>query len=180
MTIEEQKAELRKQIKQEKQNISEDIKIREAKDVFAALEKMQEFRLAKTILCYWSLPDELNTHAFVNKWLGKKKVYLPRVEGKEVKVIEYKGKDSLHKGSFGISEPIGIELTDLSLIDLIIVPGIAFTKNGIRMGRGGGYYDKLLVKMHSAFTVGVGYSFQLKEEIPVLPHDIKLNRIITP
>ena len=69
-------------------------------------------------------------------------------------------------------------MTDPSEIELIIVPAVAFDRNGNRLGRGKGFYDRLL-QTTSATKIGVGYDFQLIEEIPAEPHDIPMDMVIT-
>ena len=80
--------------------------------------------------------------------------------------------------SFGILEPLGEEFTDFGQIDLAIVPGMGFDRNLNRIGRGKGYYDKLLPNLR-AFLVGVCYTFQLHDEIPVETHDFPMNCVIS-
>ena len=79
-------------------------------------------------MLYWSLFDELNTQPFVGKWWKKKNIYLPRVVGEQVDVVPYKGLDSMVEGAFRILEPTGQPILNLQQIDLVIVPGVAFTK----------------------------------------------------
>ena len=68
----------------------------------------------------------------------------------------------------------------LGEIDLIVVPAVAFDKTGLRLGRGGGYYDKFLKKHARAMLIGVGYDFQLVDQVPAERHDQKVHRIILP
>lgn len=178
MSVNELKVQIRNQVKFAKRLLSQAQKLSESQKVFSELELMQEFVLAKRILCYWSLPDELQTQLFIDKWYSKKKIYLPRIDNNELKVIRYSGIEFMQTGSFGILEPKGDCIEDLRKIDLIIVPGVAFSNNGNRLGRGGGYYDRLLQKTPKAYKIGVGYSVQLKESVPVLPHDIKMDSIL--
>jgi hypothetical protein len=84
----------------------------------------------------------------------------------------------LKQGAFGIWEPGDTRETDPGSIDWIIVPGVAFDKKLNRLGRGKGYYDKLLVQT-SATKIGICYELQLFDEIPAEPHDIKMDFIIT-
>ena len=84
------------------------------------------------------------------------------------------------EGKFGILEPAAAcELGELKRLDLILVPGVAFDWQGHRLGRGKGYYDRLLGEV-SGTTCGVGYDHQIIATIPVEPHDVRLNCILTP
>ncbi|MGQ1784336.1 MULTISPECIES: 5-formyltetrahydrofolate cyclo-ligase [unclassified Saccharicrinis] len=174
-----QKKILRQQINDQKKLLTAEIRNRQAKQVFDQLEQQDTFIHSDHMLCYWSLPDELPTHEFMNKWYRKKNFYLPKVVGVELSLHLYKGESSLSKGAYGIWEPTGAELLQPEVIDVIIVPGVAFAASGNRMGRGGGYYDRLLPKLQSAYKVGVGFNFQLVEGIPTEPHDINMDCVIT-
>jgi 5-formyltetrahydrofolate cyclo-ligase len=90
----------------------------------------------------------------------------------------FEGNDKMHRGKFGIPEPTTPAYE--GAIDLIIVPAVAFDKRGYRLGRGGGFYDRFIKKQPHATLIGVGYDFQLLEEVPVLKHDQKMHRIILP
>ena len=96
-----------------------------------------------------------------------------------MEVRPYDGEDMMRKGRLGVPEPQ--TRTYKGAIDLILVPGVVFDQHRHRIGRGGGYYDKFLTKHPGAKKFGVCYSFQLKKrEIPHLPSDHKVNRVITP
>lgn len=136
--VEDEKRAIRQHIKDQKMKLSATLRCRQAQQVFDQLEQQAYFAKASHVLCYWSLPDELPTHDFVNKWYQHKKFYLPKVVGKDLHLRRYSGQASLQKGAFGIGEPTGDPLLQLDLVNLVIVPGIAFSVQGSRMGRGGG------------------------------------------
>ena len=120
------------------------------------------------MLLYWSMDDEVFTHDYVCKWAGKKTVLLPCVKGDVLELRVFKGMESLQPGeAFGILEPVGELYTDYDAIDLIVVPGVAFDRHGNRLGRGRGYYDKILKETRVARKVGICFGFQFVEEVPV-------------
>jgi 5-formyltetrahydrofolate cyclo-ligase len=80
---------------------------------------------------------------------------------------------------FGIGEPTGEEFTNLDAVELIMVPGVAFDRTGNRMGRGRGFYDRLLKSTPNATKIGLAYDFQMMDAIPTEPHDVKMNLVIT-
>ncbi|MCW3804058.1 5-formyltetrahydrofolate cyclo-ligase [Plebeiibacterium marinum] len=169
---------LRDRIKSEKKTMAQEQRATESANVFYAIESLPEFKNTQHVLCYWSLADELDTHVFVERWFKHKLFYLPRVVGHEVEIIPYKGMDFMQKGAYGILEPLGEAISDLSDITFALIPGMAFTRDGYRMGRGGGYYDKLLPCLPNAFKVGIGYSCQLVDMLPVEEHDVKLDLVV--
>ncbi|WP_368408689.1 5-formyltetrahydrofolate cyclo-ligase, partial [uncultured Muribaculum sp.] len=129
------------------------------------------------ILMYHSLPDELSTIDFIDKWHTRKHFFLPRVNGVNLDVLPY-DRTRLQYGSFHIEEPTGDDIEDIDNIELIIVPGIAYDNRGNRVGRGKGYYDRLLSRT-KATKIGIGYDFQLVDEIDSEPHDITMDIVIT-
>lgn len=136
------------------------------------------FKEAQTVLLYYSLLDEVRTHEFVERISQEKQVVLPVVTGDELELRRYSGKTDLKKGSFGIDEPTGEIVTDFSSIDVAIIPGVGFDKHGNRLGRGKGYYDRLLPKLQS-YNIGVCFSFQVLPEIPTESFDRPMDEVWT-
>lgn len=172
-----EKSDLRRKIKAMRMMLSDDDKCGAANQVFSQLEKCAAFLLADKILMYHSLPDELSTIAFLDKWGTKKHFYLPRVNGVNLDILPY-DRSRLELGAFHIEEPVGDDLTDPSEIELIVVPAVAYDRRGNRLGRGKGFYDRLL-STTKATKIGVGYDFQLVDEIAVEPHDVPVDMVIT-
>ncbi len=172
------KRKLRNEIIELKMNYSEKELHEFSKIIFNQLEQTRVFVDAKCILAYYSFPGEVFTHDFIAKYAKVKTIILPVVQKDKLILREFKGAKSMRESAFGILEPIGAEFTDFSKIDLAIVPGISFDTNLNRLGRGKGYYDKLLSQLDT-YLIGVCFSFQLKEEIPTEPHDLPMNCVIS-
>lgn len=148
-------------------------------DLLAVLEAHPAFQAAHTVLLYHSLKDEVHTHAFIEKWQGKKNILLPVVVGEDLELRHYTGPKDLRIGSYGIEEPVGKQFTDYAQLDLAIVPGVAFDPQGHRLGRGKGYYDRLLPLLPHTYKIGICFPFQYIEHIPVEPYDIPMDEVIT-
>lgn len=148
-------------------------------EIVAALEAHPAFRAANTILLYHSLKDEVDTHAFIQKWSREKQILLPVVVGDDLELRLYTGPEDLAIGAYGIEEPTGALFTDYSAINLIVVPGVAFDRNGNRLGRGKGYYDRLLPRIPSAYKIGICFPYQVVDEVPAEPFDIRMDEIIS-
>ena len=144
-----------------------------------AIEANPYFKEARTVLLYHSLPDEPDTHAFVEKWCREKRVLLPVVVGDDLELRLYTSSKDLAKGAYGIQEPVGEPFTDYQEIDFVAVPGVAFDHRGNRLGRGKGYYDRLLPRLARAYRAGICFPFQLFDEIPTEPQDIAMHCVIT-
>lgn len=172
------KSELRATIKRLKALIDDERKINDAQAVDNIIENSLWFILASKILTYHSLPDEIGTHRHIEKWHEAKQLFLPRVNGNDLDIVEY-SPSFTRQGSFNITEPCGDNNINPHELDLIIVPGVAFDLNGNRLGRGKGYYDRLLNNTN-ALKIGIGYDCQLLEQIPAEPHDAKMDAVITP
>lgn len=172
------KTEIRNRVKARKSLLSDAEKESAAQRVFARLEQSAAFVLADKVLLYHSLPDELFTHEFLQRWCHKKQFFLPRVNGVNLDILPYE-QSRMALGAFQIEEPLGNNITDIKDIELIIVPGIAYDRRGNRVGRGKGYYDRLLASSN-ATRIGVGYDFQLiDEDIPSEKHDVAMDIVIT-
>lgn len=177
--IKELKKALRKEIKERKNNASPERMVQASNEIFNQVEALPQFREAKTVLAYWSMPDEVNTHAFVQKWTGKKRMILPIIVGDLLELRVFSGLGGLvSSSSFGIQEPQAGELVSPREIDFAIIPGIAFDNKGNRLGRGKGYYDKFL-KQTNAYKVAVGFDFQIVESVPVASFDVPVDIVIT-
>ena len=136
-----------------------------------------QWKSANRIMAFMSLADEIDTSLLLAD--ASKKLYVPKVNGNDIDVYEYSS-GTVAPGAFGIMEPAGnaVLLRDTSQLDLVIVPGIAFTESGVRLGRGKGFYDRFLSQTHAA-TIAVCFDCQLVEQLPTEPHDIPAQYIVT-
>lgn len=179
MNIREEKKRMRTEISILKRNISPDEKQKESNDVITKIEDDQCFKKSSVILAYWPLDDEPDIRPLINRWEKLKKILLPKILENKLILIEYKGeKNMTAEPKYGVLEPNGSPFLDYDNIDLVILPGIAFDKQGFRLGRGKGYYDRLLPCISNAQKIGTGFSFQLVSKVPCEPHDVELNKII--
>jgi len=137
--------------------------------------KSKEFESAKVVGTYYAVGSEVTTELIIKRAtiLGKK-IALPRVEEDKITFYEPSSTKSLIRGRFGILEPPPYE--QMNDIDILIVPGIAFDKNGNRLGYGMGFYDRLL-SCKRTFSIGLAYSFQLLENLPHDKYDKRLDAI---
>ena len=148
--------------------------------IWERLEQNKTFQDSTDILIYWSMDDEVQTPAFIQKWTAAgKRFYLPSIQGEDLVVKRYAGTSNLTPGqSFSIPEPTGEPISDLSTITLVIVPGRAFDAQGNRMGRGRGFYDRLLSQLPHAIKAGVSFDCQKLPSVSVDAGDIKMDFVI--
>lgn len=178
MSITEQKKELRKIVKQRKAELSHSEKLRLSNTIWAKVEQLPEFKSAKTILAYWAMSDEVQTQDFILRWQAEKRFILPVINGDELELREFNGVDELKEcDNFKVLEPHAGKLVDTTEIDLIIVPGVAFDKQGNRLGRGKAYYDKLL-RNSVVYKIAVCFECQIVDNVPVECTDIQMDKIV--
>ena len=171
------KSDIRMSIKDLKKNITAEERTRFSEQIRCRIEQLPEFKQAKTILLYHSLPDEADTSSFLRLWKEDKRLLLPAVKGDNLIIRNYHP-EKLKTGRYGIIESQGDRITDLSVIDMIIIPGVAFDKKRNRLGRGKGYYDRLLSQVETC-KIGICYDCQITDFLPVEKHDIPMDYIIT-
>lgn len=172
-----------REIKRGTENLAESRK-QQSDDICRKVMADGLWRSAGTVLLYHALPDEVDTRLLLENALGMdKRVLLPKVCGDSLTVHEYTGPESLSVGAYGIQEPTGPQV-DLDQIIrqnggdlLVIVPGMAFDHHGNRLGRGKGYYDRLLSN-DRMYKIGICYSYQYLTHIPSEEHDIRMNEVI--
>lgn len=178
------KSTLRTQIREALQKMSNAERAAASQQICSRLEGQELWRNARSILFYAPLPEEPDIWRLVTDSLAAgKDVLLPRFEAEHGHYSACLIRDpvrDVRKGRFGIREPAENCVTiALNRLDLILVPGIAFHMDGHRLGRGKGFYDRLLAVLEGP-TCGVAFDQQIVSQIPVEPHDIQLNCILTP
>lgn len=176
--ISSEKAKIRKEIKEHKKLLTAEDKLHAAEAVFSKIERQTAFIKAETILLYWSMPDELPTHDFIKKWCTSKLILLPVVKGHHMTIRPFVREDELSRGDWSVMEP-ATSADYLKMVDLVIVPGVAFDGKRRRLGRGKGYYDKYL-KSKKIEKWGLSYDFQLYDIIPAAYFDVRMDKVFTP
>ncbi len=137
-----------------------------------------DYQNAATVLLYHPLPDEVDTRILIDDaYNNGKKVILPVVAGSDLQLRIY-SPGAMTQGAFGIQEPTGELFTDYGEISLAIIPGMGFDARCHRLGRGKGYYDRLLPRLKNARKVGICFDFQYLEDIPCEPHDVIMDSVV--
>ncbi len=138
---------------------------------------------SQRILIYAARQDELDTRPLIRRLLRTPRaVYLPRIEDGRIFLYRVTNlKKDLQLGPYGIHEPQRAKSRqgDIQDMDLAIVPGLGFTREGVRLGRGGGYFDRLLAKAGHVVKIGVGFREQILKKIPVRRHDVRMDFVVT-
>ena len=137
----------------------------------------EAFRQAKVVMMYYPIQQEPDVRPLMNEFLNEKVILLPVAHRKTIEMRQYKGREDLHRGKFGIPEPSGAAYKGEP--ELIIVPGVAFDEDCNRLGRGGGYYDRFLRRFHRAKKYAVAYDFQVVKKVPMASFDARIDGVFT-
>lgn len=179
-----EKAMLRREVADHMRGLSAERRAAAAARARALLQQQSIWQTAKTVLLFAPLPDEPDVWPLVSAALSSgKQVALPRYVATSAEYIACwvrEPEKDVEIGQYGIREPNErCMIAPLLRLDFILVPGVAFDLHGRRLGRGRGHYDRVLAAARGT-TCGVAFDEQIVREVPVEPHDVHLNCILTP
>ncbi|HII53459.1 5-formyltetrahydrofolate cyclo-ligase [Candidatus Micrarchaeota archaeon CG08_land_8_20_14_0_20_49_17] len=179
------KSELRQMVKNRLGALSPTEIVQKSEQVRVQLFSMPVFKRAKTVMFYASTKGEVHTPPMIVDAMNSgKTVLLPKMDGERslTKILACKVSDfeELVPNKFGIPEPRGASVP-IELIDVIIVPGLAFDEKCSRIGRGHGYFDKFLALADKKSTrfIALAFELQLFSQIPSEPHDVPMHAVVT-
>ena len=187
MNIQARKQALRQSIIAAREKLPAAERLRLSHAIVKAICGLPEYRQAQTVLGYLNFGAEMAAELWVQQALADgKRVLLPRVNRASKHLDIYKVQD-LHQdvapGAWGIREPVVercIKEDALGTVDFILLPGVAFTREGGRLGYGGGFYDKLLAQMpHRPALVAGAFALQVVQEIPLESTDRNVGWLVT-
>jgi len=155
--------------------------------VIELIRGLAEWKNSCEVLIYWPIKGEVDVRPLVTElWQRGCKVLMPRCRPDafgEMDIACASCEDELTPGPFSIMEPDAEKCppVDTCCPDMALIPGVCFDRRGYRLGFGGGYYDRLLGgdDMKDTFTIGLGYNFQLVEQLPIQPWDMAVDVICT-
>lgn len=175
------KNQIRKIVKSRKSLMSKEFKLDASAKIFQMIDEAALLSSAENIMLYHSLPDEVDTHAALKRLAEYKNVFLPVVVGDDIKVARFRSADDMVIGAYDILEPRSeciVDDSEISKIEVCIIPAVALDRGGVRLGRGKGYYDRFL-KGKSFIKIGITYDCQLFDMLPVDPFDINMDYVVT-
>jgi 5-formyltetrahydrofolate cyclo-ligase len=183
-TPEKQKAALRQRVRDAVRNVSPADRLTGSIQACTRLREEPIWREANWVLLYSPLPDELDVLPLLQDALeAGKQVALPRfdpVQNSYLACHVLNSNDDLRIGPYGIREPREhCPVVPLNRLDFVLVPGVAFAMDGRRLGRGKGVYDRLLTAVRGS-KCGAAFDEQIVDDLPMEPHDIRLDSILTP
>lgn len=179
--MDEIKKEFRRELRQRIAALDEKYLEKSNKKIYDTMSALEEIKNARDIFAYYSAKKEVDTHELIRLWLKEgKRVYLP---------ISYKGgvmsfhrltdPGQLTEGMYDLLQPSEqAEEGEPDESSVIIVPALTYDVRGYRMGQGGGYYDRWL-KKHGGFSVGLARDALICPQVPVMPHDCRVDCVVT-
>jgi 5-formyltetrahydrofolate cyclo-ligase len=181
--IRQEKSRLRAQLQEADLHVSSD-RAEASAMICERLRQQIVWQEARSVLFFAPMAGEPDVWPLLSEALkAGKQIALPRYSREGDSYLPYRVSDlirDVRMGHYGIREPVpGCLSLELNLLDLTLVPGVGFGINGGRLGRGKGYYDRLLAGIQGR-KCGVAFDWQVVSEIPVEPHDVCLDYIVTP
>ena len=175
------KSGLRKEFLRRRQLLSGQTATSKSDQIFRNVIRLKELISAQNFLVYLPVNNEVDTKQIIKHLiLQKSAVFVPAfLKGiNTYKAAKFTGYTDLGEGPYKIPQPIKLSTLDIDSVDVAIVPCLAFSKRGIRLGYGKGVYDRLLDDS-SALKIGVAYNFQVVDRIPREKHDLVMDIIVT-
>lgn len=180
----ESKKSIRRLVQERKDVLSKDERQNLDNIIFDKVINSYAYKNSHTIFIFVSYNNEVDTHKIIKQALRDKKILcVPKIISKEegMDIVQIKSFEDLKEGAYGILEPADSELKiEEKNIDVSYLPGLAFDRRGGRVGYGGGFYDRFLLKTRkNSKKIGLAYKFQVFTEVPMEEHDVFIDGIIT-
>ena len=134
-----EKNTIRSEIRRQAELRNERWRRQSSEAILRRLERLDAFERAASVALYWSLPGEVFTHDLVERWSRSKRIYLPVMQGDGLILKRFTDRNDLREARFGVQEPVTGETAGPGDMELIVVPGVAFDRQGNRLGHGKGY-----------------------------------------
>jgi len=181
----EAKQELRREVLAMRAALPEEERAHRSRQAARRLLELPALSSSQTIMAFYPFQDEIDTRIFMEEARKRgKELWLPRTEvaARRLTPYVYRSEEELRSGVYGIREP-DPELSclaDVSRLDAIVLPGVAFDRTGGRLGYGGGFYDRFLAALQrKPLLIGYAFSIQVVDRVPLEEHDYLLDFVVT-
>jgi 5-formyltetrahydrofolate cyclo-ligase len=174
------KNELRKMILEQRKKLSEEDVYELSEQICNKVKELQVYKEAEDICLYMPANNEVDvTFLIEDAWNAGKSVWLPKTSGRRMDFFKFDSTTPLSEGAYKILEPVSDVMLDPDEKTLVLMPGVAFSMEGGRIGYGKGYYDIYLEQHYLSKKIAGGYDFQIVDDLPIEEHDIKPDFIIS-
>ncbi len=177
----EKRKQIRSEMKARRNALSKEEREKASAAICEHLKKASWYDDTEMLLCYMPIGSEVDVGLFMEMALRDgKRIYIPRTEGDRMTFYRFEGHSHLEKGNFGVLEPrISKDYYHPDWDGVVIVPGVAFSKKGERMGYGKGYYDRFLANSPHLYPVGVGFAVQIADTLHAHEMDVPMMELYT-
>ena len=178
--LKREKARIRRAVLEQRDALPADIRAEWGERIAARFVELPEVGTAEAVMVFSSFGSEVPTGSLVERLRARGIVVaLPRIEGADLVAVPFVPGDPVRATTFGAFEPVAPDVVDPAALDVIGVPGVAFDRQGHRIGYGGGYYDRFLRGLHT-FTVAVAFGLQVVDRpLPAGNFDLPVHAIVT-
>ncbi len=179
--LKQAKRALRREVLAERDRLSEAERAEKSAAIADRVLAMEEIAGARTVMAFWSFGSEVDTIPLLERLhAAGTRVALPRIEGRDITPVGYSIGDPVSETSFGAKEPVSDRVLAPAELDLVVVPGVAFDREGGRVGYGAGFYDRLLPRVREdTAAVGVAFALQVVERVPAGGVDRRVDAVVT-
>jgi 5-formyltetrahydrofolate cyclo-ligase len=168
------------------QQQKEEYRRRKSNAIRRKVFRLTAFRKARTVCCYVALPYEVQTRRMIDSMLMKgKRVVVPVAQPRTKRLRLSEVRDpaaDLARGAHGVWEPRRTAMRPWPVrgVDMVLVPGVAFDRRGLRLGHGHGYFDRFLARVPASVpTIGLAYRFQVLRRLPTAAHDRAVQKVLS-
>lgn len=178
------KKDIRRFVLEKRDKLEPDIKVELDKKIFSELINSEAYKNASVIFVFVSFKSEVDTHEIIKQALkDSKTICVPRINAKEreMEIFKINSLEELKEGYYGILEPgEDCPAVNGNNIDIVLMPGAAFDRQGGRIGYGGGFYDRFLSRMNKKVDkIALAYDFQILDRVPMDEFDVRVDGIVT-
>lgn len=178
------KKDIRRFVLEKRDKLEPDTKVELDKKIFSELINSEAYKNASVIFVFVSFKSEVDTHEIIKQALkDSKTICVPRINAKEreMEIFKINSLEELKEGYYGILEPgEDCPAVNGNNIDIVLMPGAAFDRQGGRIGYGGGFYDRFLSRMNKKVDkIALAYDFQILDRVPMDEFDVRVDGIVT-
>lgn len=179
MDQQDRKAALRRSVRDARRTLDPEVRHTAAAAINRRLLHLPELLTARVVLLYAASSAEVDVEATASalRARGVRTLY-PRVRGVDLDLVAVSSPLELVGGHRGILEPQGAA-ADPSIVDAVVVPGVAYDLRGHRLGQGGGHFDRLLPRIGEAWRIAVAFTIQIVPAVPHTTHDVPMDLLVT-
>jgi 5-formyltetrahydrofolate cyclo-ligase len=180
--LKQRKRAIRREVIARRDALSPEVRADASARIAATVMELPEVVAARTVMAFWAFGSEVDTAPLIERLhAAERRVVLPRVEGGDVVAVVYLAGDEVAAAAFGAMQPTGAALVEPAEVDLVIVPGVAFDREGRRVGYGGGYYDRFLPRTRTDVpAIAIAFSQQVVDRpLPAASFDRRVDAIVT-